>query len=172
MDRVNIQIMSTAKGPAKQEALGMYIVEVIRNGIPETKQGFLYREKITANELILQLFVNAVFIANKQIDEYDTMECYIDSPLICSAFSNKWLDKWQENEWLNVKGKPVANAETWKLLCEQIEKSTKRLIVKDIEESTYRNLMRHSLKRELEKKKAIQEMDKKIYGGGQNADVQ
>lgn len=166
MGRVNIHITSTAKGPAAQEAVGMYLIEIIRNGIPETKEGYLYREKIAGTELILQLFINAVYIASKANDEYDTMECFIDNEHICTAFSDKWIDKWQENHWQTVKGKTVANAETWKLLCEHIEKSTKRVIVKNAEISSYRNWMRLQCKNQLEIKQKIRFYENKIYGRG------
>lgn len=165
MDRVNITVTTTAKGPAPQEVMGMYLIEVMRNGVPETKQGYLYREKITNKEMILQLFVNALHIANKLSDEFDTMECFVDEPFICSAFSNKWIDNWQSNEWKTAKNTEVANAETWKMLIEKIEQSTKRVIVLQGDKSSYRNWMRMKLESKMKELKWQQAEHKRIYGG-------
>lgn len=126
---MNITTVTTAKGPAKQEAVGMFLVEVIRNGVPVTKQGFLERENITGKELTLQLFANAIFIASKEKTEFDSVECYLDEQSVVSAFSNNWISNWKSNEWKTAKGAEIANTDTWKAVCEQIEKLTKRLIV-------------------------------------------
>lgn len=168
MDRVNIHITSTAKGPAAQESVGMFIIEVVRGKELVTEEGFLYREKITGCELELQLFVNALHKARSIHDEYDTIECYIENERICTAFSDRWIDSWQSNEWKTAKGKEVANADTWKLLCDYIEKSTKKVIVKSAEKSSFRNWMRLQCKNSLETKQKIRFYENKIYGGESN----
>ena len=111
MDRVNIITVTTAKGPRQQEMVGMFLVEQIHNGIPITKEGYLYREKIAKTEMTLQLLVNAAFIVSKARIDFDSVEIFTDEGLVESAFRNKWIENWNESGWKNAKGKDVANAE-------------------------------------------------------------
>lgn len=129
MDRVNITTVTTAKGPRQQEMVGMYLVEQLHDGVPITKQGYLYREKITKIEMTLQLLVNATFIVSKAKIDFDSVEIYTDENLVESAFKNKWIESWNENGWKNAKGKDVSNAETWQQLYETMSKSSKKFIV-------------------------------------------
>lgn len=129
MDRVNITTVTTAKGPRQQEMEGMFLVEQLHDGVPITKEGYLYREKITKVEMTLQLLVNAAYIVSKAKVDFDSVEIYTDENLVESAFKNKWIENWNENGWKNAKGKDVSNAETWQQLYEIMKNSSKRFIV-------------------------------------------
>ena len=94
MDKVNIVTVTTCKGPGKQEAVGMWLIEYINEKGTQTKQDFLYRESITANELTLQLMANAVYLISKTDIEFENVSVYMDCSNIASAFMNKWIEKW------------------------------------------------------------------------------
>lgn len=41
-----------------------------------------------------------------------------DSAYLVNAFRQRWLDRWQENGWLNSKKQPVENKDLWETLLE------------------------------------------------------
>lgn len=152
MDRVNIITVTTAKGPRQQEMVGMFLVEQIHNGIPITKEGYLYREKIAKTEMTLQLLVNAAFIVSKARIDFDSVEIFTDEGLVESAFRNKWIENWNESGWKNAKGKDVANAEIWQQLYEIMKSSSKRFIVTK-ERSQYKGWMELQAEKRLQYEK-------------------
>ena len=164
MDKVNIIVATTCKGPGKQEAVGMWLIERIKDGIPETKDGFLERESITSKELTIQCLANAVYIISKANVEFDTVEVYLEEPIVASAFMNKWIDKWMANDWKNSKGEPVAHSEDWKKLYELMDSSSKRFIV-TTHRSSYTDWMKMQADKHLEVIKAKRELREKLTGG-------
>lgn len=167
MDKVNIVTVTTAKGPRKQEAVGMWLIEYINEKGTQTKQDFLYRESITANELTLQLMANAVFILSKANIEYESVTVYMDCPNIASAFMNKWIDKWIENDWKKATGDEIANSETWKMLYQLMSVCSKQFIVTDYR-SRYTDWMNHEAEKHIEVIKAKEELKRKLTKGEEN----
>lgn len=139
-ERVNITVVTTCKGPSKQKAVGWYLIEHVKDGIPKTKDGCLYRDSITGKALTLQLMANALYILSKSNAQFDTIEVYIEDQYIESAYLNGWMDKWKDSDWKNSKGQPVADCEIWQQLYDQMEKLAKRFIVID-RKSSYSNIM-------------------------------
>lgn len=156
MDRVNITTITTAKGPAQQEMVGMFLIEQIHNGIPITKEGYLYREKISRTEITVQLLVNAVYIISKANIEFDSVEMYIDEDIVSRAFINQWIDSWKENEWKNAKGKAIKNAETWQQLSELLSKASKRFIFVD-HKSQYTGWMEMQAEKKLQYERKLKQ---------------
>lgn len=161
MDKVNIVIATTCKGPAKQEAAGKWLIEYIHDGEVSTKDGILYRESITGNELTLQLLTNAVYVVSKSDVLFDTVEVRLDQKVIASAFMNKWIDNWKENDWKNSKGDDVANAETWKKLYSIMDSTAKRFIVTD-HRSRYTDWLKYEAQKRLEVVKSKRELMEKL----------
>lgn len=161
MGKVNIVTATTCKGPAKQEAAGKWLVEYINGNEIETKDGFLYRESTTGNELTLQLLANAVYLIGQSKEEFDTVECRIDSDVIASAFMNKWIDKWMENEWKTAKGNDVANSELWKQLYSIMNATSKRFIVTNYR-SRYTDWMIFEAQRHLDVIKAKRDLHERF----------
>ena len=161
MGKVNIVTATTCKGPAKQEAAGKWLIEYVTEDGTETKDGFLYRQCTTGNELTLQLLTNAVYLIGKSKEEFDTVECRIDSDVIASAFMNKWIDNWKENDWKNSKGDDVANAETWKKLYSIMDSTAKRFIVTD-HRSRYTDWLKYEAQKRLEVVKSKRELMEKL----------
>lgn len=128
MDRVNITIAHTCKGPGRQKAVGMYLIECIHDGIPDTKYKCLVRESITSKELSLQLLANAIHMISRANADFDSVEIYSEEQYITNAFEQKWIEKWSENDWKNAKGKDVADAEIWQMIVEKMNSCGKRFI--------------------------------------------
>lgn len=154
MDRVNIVTITSCKGPAKQKADGMFLVEQIHNGEPKTYTKIMHRDSITSKEFSLQLLGNAIYIVSRANIDFDSIEVYSDEPYVVSAFENKWIEKWTKDNWLTARGNEVAHKETWKKIIMLMNDSGKRFIFSR-EKSSYENWMRNQMAWELRKGKAI-----------------
>ena len=150
MARVNIITVTTAKGPSKQKAIGMFLVETMDKGFPETYHKCLIREETTGTELTLQLLANALTVAKHRETEFETVTIFTDEPIVEQAFENKWIEKWQEQDWKNAKGKEVSNCEIWQMIWNLMQEIGKKFIVTS-EKSSYTNWMLNQC--ELEQKK-------------------
>lgn len=128
MARLNIHIATNAKGPAKQRVIGMYVIELIDDGKLDTKEGMLIRESSTGKELTLMLMINALFIVAKMRNQYESLSLYTNEQLVESALLNKWIEKWQESDWKNAKGKEVAHADLWQQATELINSCCEKMI--------------------------------------------
>ena len=140
MDKVNIYVVTTAKSPAPQKAAGYFIIEHVKDGIPITKEGRLYRDRITGTDLTLQLLCNAVYLVSKSNVEYETLVIATKDPLVDSAFNQKWIDTWKENEWKNKKGEEVSNSEDWQQLCSLLDGLSHRYLFSN-KNTSYFNIM-------------------------------
>lgn len=140
MDKVNIFVVTTAKGPSKQKVAGYFVIEHLKDGIPITKEGRLFRDKATGLELTLKLLINALYLVSKANVEYETLVIATKEPLIDSAFNKKWIDEWKKSEWKNKKGAEISNCEDWQQLCELLEGLSKRYLFSN-ENTSYFNIM-------------------------------
>lgn len=151
MARVNvITRINKENSPAKIERVGMWLIEVIKDGDPETQQGFLIREAITGKELTLQLLCNALSRVKKLGIDFESVEIYSDCEPVTSAFLNKWFYKWPDNGWKTTKGKEIADKETWEMLRKLLNESCKRYII-CANKSSYHDWMGTEIKKKIEK---------------------
>jgi len=44
------------------------------------------------------------------------VKLYSDSSYLINAFEKKWLDSWQQRDWMTAGKKPVENQDLWKEL--------------------------------------------------------
>lgn len=51
------------------------------------------------------------------------LEIHSDSAYVVNAFKNKWIKKWQLNNWKTAKGEDVKNKDLWLELIKSIESS-------------------------------------------------
>lgn len=140
MDKVNIYVVTTAKGPSKQKIAGYFLIEHIKDGIPITKDGKLFRDKATGLELTLKLLINAVYLVSKANVEYETLVIATKEPIIDNAFNKKWVDNWKESDWKNKKGCAISNSDDWQQLCELLDGLSKRYLFSN-ESTSYFNIM-------------------------------
>ena len=66
----------------------------------------------------MELF--AVISGLGALKEPCVVEVFSDSAYTVNAFSEHWIDHWQQNGWLTSEKKPVENADLWKLLLQII----------------------------------------------------
>lgn len=116
---VNIYVETTIHGPAKGKGAGMYLIEYIKsNGEPETREGVLYLNEATEQQLVLTL----VEMALKRLTKSCSCLVLIKAEGILNAQDNGWIEKWAEQGWKKANGKPVQNADIWQQLYEQFQK--------------------------------------------------
>lgn len=111
MSRVNIYIYTTVKSPRKRQGAYTYILEVDTNKGTATRSATKILENTTAH----QAEIIALAAALKRICKSCELIIYMDSVYI-PACVEKWLNKWQQDDWINAKCQPVANMEEWKEL--------------------------------------------------------
>jgi len=71
-------------------------------------------EKDTTNQRMeLQAVIGA--LGSLKVTGWE-VTVYSDSAYVVNAFKQKWLDKWQDNGWMNSKKEAVANQDLWKEL--------------------------------------------------------
>ena len=80
----------------------------------ERKKEISGAESQTTNQ---RMELQAVVSALKALKVTDwQVEVYSDSAYLVNAFEQKWLDKWQQNGWINSKKDAVANQDLWQEL--------------------------------------------------------
>lgn len=147
MARVNVMTAITGnKSPAQIERVGMWMVEVIDDGFPITYQGMLKRESITGRELTLQLLANGLTKLRKLEIEFEEIAMYFDCQVVESAFLNKWIERWSEQDWKNAKGEEIADKDTWMMIWNLLTSLGKRYIAPR-EKSSYENWMHDQIEK-------------------------
>lgn len=112
MDKVNIYLYTTIKGPRTSEGSYTYVLEKITSKGPGTltKQGSITATENRANLLIL-------IKALKRMTRPCELDIYTNSEYIRSG-ALKWLKDWERRGWVTAKGRPVANKEEWQQAAE------------------------------------------------------
>lgn len=67
-------------------------------------------EPMTTNN---KMELTAAIEAIAQLKESCNIFLYSDSAYLINAFNNKWLEKWQNNNWQTTAKKPVENQDLW-----------------------------------------------------------
>lgn len=107
MDKVNIYLYTTIKGPGVREGSYTYILEYITAKGPAT---LTEQDSITATENRAHLLI--LIRALQRMTRPCELEIYTDSEYIRSG-TLKWLKDWERTGWVTAKGRPVANKEEW-----------------------------------------------------------
>lgn len=147
---VRIFIESTWKGPAKRDGVAMWLVEYMRGDEPITRQGFVHLEDGTEAQGNLMAMINAFFILRKSCSASVFTQC----EHILNTVGNHWHIQWMKNDWHNAKGKPVKNADLWKML---IEKTSDHAYSVQNGSHEYQNLMLSEAQKEYEQWKTRRE---------------
>ena len=81
----------------------------------KTIQG--YEIKTTNNRMELMAVVKSYerVLKMRRADEIE-FELYSDSAYVVNAINNRWIDKWQTNDWKTTKQDDVKNKDLWKQL--------------------------------------------------------
>lgn len=68
--------------------------------------------KTTNNRMELLAVINGL----NNTPEFSHVVVLCDSQYVSNAFNNRWLDKWQNNNWKTASGSAVKNQDLWKRL--------------------------------------------------------
>ena len=124
MNKVNIYIYTTVKSPRKKQGAYTYILEAATSKGDATRSATEQLENVTAHRAELIALAAAI----KRICKHCDLTIYTDSVYVPSCVE-KWLDKWQQEDWTNAKGHPVANMEEWKDLACLLNEHSYRFVV-------------------------------------------
>lgn len=116
MDKVNIYLYTTIKGPGAREGSYTYILEYITGKGPVT---LTKQDNITATENRAHLLI--LIKALERLKHACELEIYTDSEYIRSG-TLKWLKDWERRGWVTAKGRPVANKEEWQQASELLSR--------------------------------------------------
>lgn len=105
--KVNVYMYQTAKGPRRQQAFGIYILEAETTQGPVTKTIHLQTEG-SENEANLKVLADALEHLKKPTD----LSIYTESQWLSTALT-EWLPKWRETEYLSAKNEKVAFSDIW-----------------------------------------------------------
>lgn len=108
MDKVNIYIYTTVKGPGTKSGTYTYLLECITEKGPATltKQGTL--ENVTENQANLQVLIEALERMTKKCQ----LTVFTDSRYLQQG-AETWINDWRQSGWMTARKKPVANREEW-----------------------------------------------------------
>ncbi len=68
-----------------------------------------YKENTTNNQMELLAVIEGL----KRLKEKVDVTIYTDSAYVCNAFTNNWLENWQNNGWKTATNKEVQNKQLW-----------------------------------------------------------
>jgi ribonuclease HI len=111
MEYANIYIETSTRGPTKRDyGIGMWLVDIGKDGVPDTKDGTVHGEDTDETQLALMALTNALTVVNRL--EERTGKTYARLVVthageVLSAMNNGWYKRWQQDGWINSKGKPI-----------------------------------------------------------------
>lgn len=143
MKHVNIYILNTNRSPRQMDGMGMYMLECILEKGPGTRHGFVKQESTSAMQAELITTLNAL----RRLNEPCELTIW-QSGWIQRAFEEEWLQKWNENGWIAVSGKPVNYREEWTELSKILSNNIYEF---RIGHHSYSDWMERELKKEMEK---------------------
>lgn len=143
MKHVTIYICKTQKSPRKTSGKGMYILEFIRSTGPETREGIVKLESMSAMQAEMITALNAL----RRLTEPCQLTIY-QSGWLQRAFEEEWVLKWVRNGWTAASGKQVCYQEEWLELAKLMHSHIYEF---RIGHHSFSNYMENELKKEMEK---------------------
>ena len=149
MDKVNIYIYTTIKGPGTKSGSYTYLLEYITDRGPATltKQGEL--ERVTENQANLQVLIKALQRLKKQCE----VTIWTESRYLQQG-AEHWIHDWQQSGWMTARKKPVANREEWEKTAKLLGRHETSFRVE--QDHSYRNwIQTETEKKEKERRKCL-----------------
>lgn len=134
MNQVIIYTYQSIKGPKSRNGAYTYILETeTANKLKATLTSTeLFEEPMSENKAELVTLLKAL---KRLIAECDLV-IIAESEYIKQGIEN-WCDNWKANNWLNAKGKEIANAEEWKEVSDYLDK--RKVIVLTNQQHEYKH---------------------------------
>lgn len=109
MEEVNLYVIENVKGPRRQAGAGMYLLEAKTPKGTVTRNKTIRLEDTTENQLTLTVMEEALGRINRPV----RLTIWLDCKYVAAALKQEWPQKWEKTDWMNEKGRPVADAEKW-----------------------------------------------------------
>ena len=143
MDRVNVYIQTTIKGPRRRDGVGGYILECERQQGNATLTNFVQIE----NEAENGAEVITLAAALSRMKKPCAFSIFTDSAYMENALKCEWWRSWADDEWKNKKGEPIAHVEEWQEIAKRLNESDLcHVLLKENHE--YRKYLDNELRRE------------------------
>lgn len=142
MKQVNIYTQTSFRRPRKGDGWIGYVLEMQTGAGPATLSHFVQLEDVTRHQAELLSVCKAL----ERMTKPSEITIYTDSLFVFSGL-NGWVEQWQQNDWNNSRGEPVAYREEWQQLLELAKPH--KITVKN-EEHGYREWLKSELARRAE----------------------
>lgn len=110
MQKVNIYVRTTAKGPAiRKHASYMYVIKMELNGKEYIRNGKATLENVTENQITLEAIIHALMRFHQSCEICIFTEC----EHVLNSCRNFWPQQWEKAGWVKSNGKEVKNKELW-----------------------------------------------------------
>ena len=113
MKQVNIYVQTSFRRPRKGKGWIGYVLETQGRDGPITLTNFIQLEDATRHQAELL----SVSKALERMVKPSEIAIFTDSLYVASGL-NAWVEQWQQNNWTNSRGEPVAYREEWERLLE------------------------------------------------------
>lgn len=156
MDKVNIYMYTTIKGPGTKSGTYTFLLEYITDRGPATltKQGTL--ENVTEKQANLLMLTGALERLSKGCD----VTVYTDSRYLQQG-AETWIHKWRQSGWMTARNKPVANREEWEKAADLLGRHVTSFRVKA--DHSYRNwIQTETDKKEKEREECLKDSENLI----------
>lgn len=140
--KVSIYINSCHKGHLSlgKGSYGIVLEYILKNGEPYTKEIYDSLQPTTKNKTALCSCIKAL----EEIKKSCNITLYINNRYVTETINQEWYKNWDFELWKN-KGKPIPNAEEWKLLLLQMEFHKINFIYE--EETSYTSYLKTKIKK-------------------------
>ena len=113
MQKVNIYTQTSFRRPRKGNGWIGYVLEMQTSAGPATLSHFVQLEEVTRHQAELLSVIKAM----ERMTKPSEITIYTDSLYVTGGL-NGWVEQWQQNDWNNSRGEPVAYREEWQRLLE------------------------------------------------------
>ena len=141
MQHVNLYIVSTGRGPRRQDIYAGYMLEAFKpDETPVTREGYNHYEDMTSMQAELHILIEALRRLNTRCEI-----AVIGSEWVVNAVSSSWIEMWSKWSWITTSGEPVQYKEQW-IEVEQILNNNECTFINDVP-NPYRKVMEQQIKK-------------------------
>jgi ribonuclease HI len=110
---VSIYIATTIRTPRSTNGWIAYTLEYYPEGqkMPHLRWKYRYMAKTTSQRAVMIALARSLSLLKVK----SLITIYTDSPYLYNGLTS-WVRQWEANDWKNVKGEEVKNAEVWQWL--------------------------------------------------------
>ena len=123
MDKVNLYVKTTLRGPRKGAGAFLYLLEAEGARGTVTRDRLAVLDKTTENRATLEALNEALGRINRAVH----LDIWMDCEYVAAMIENKWPWKWEMDNWINSKGKMAKDFDMWQSITRELEKHAYRI---------------------------------------------